>query len=194
MKINGKNYLLAEKRGCNFLDYDKNLGSDVGNYRVFIRFINDEGEEVSGDVTLNRKTGELSTQMYRYDAAANCYGFSYHWTNKRNTDSFRGYPYTLDGILRYVNDRSAEPYDEIKWVQTFTFDQDPGSNFTPSWKITDWARREHLEYWQVPMSGVRVKTYTGTWKYMMAKTRTHYGTLGPFERVTIFLEEAAPPV
>lgn len=107
-------------------------------------------------------------------------------------DSIDDYPYTIAGILRYVNDRSAEPYDEIKWVQTFSFEQKPGDNFTPSWKITDWAKREHLEYWEEPMSGVRVRTYTGTWKYMMAKTRTFQGTRGPFERVTIFLEDASP--
>ena len=192
MKINGKNYLLAEKRGCNFLDYDKNLGSDVGNYRVFIRFINDKGEEVSGDVTLNRKTGELSTQMYRYDAAANCYGFSYHWTNKRNTDSFHGYPYTLDGILRYVNDRSAEPYDEIKWVESFRFEQDPGDNFTPSSKIAEWARKEHLETWN-DMDGIKVKTYTGVYKYMMYRTRTFTTDWGTFERVRIYLEKTGDP-
>lgn len=192
MKINGKNYLLAEKRGCNFLDYDKNLGSDVGNYRVFIRFINDEGEEVSGDVTLNRKTGELSTSMSRYDAAANCYGFSYHWTNKRNTDSFHGYPYTLDGILHYVNDRSAEPYDEIKWVESFRFEQDPGDNFTPSSKIAEWARKEHLETWN-DMDGIKVKTYTGVYKYMMYRTRTFTTDWGTFERVTIYLEKTSDP-
>lgn len=192
MTINGKNYLLAEKRGCNFLDYDKNLGSDVGNYRVFIRFINDEGVEVSGDVTFNRKTGELSTSMSRYDGAANCHGFPYHWTNKRNTDSFHGYPYTLDGILQYVNDRSAEPYDEIKWVESFRFEQDPGDNFTPSSKIAEWARKERLETWN-DMDGIKVKTYTGVYKYMMYRTRTFTTDWGTFERVTIYLEKTGDP-
>lgn len=37
MKIGEKNYLLAEKRGCNFAPGDASTkGSDIGNYRVFI--------------------------------------------------------------------------------------------------------------------------------------------------------------
>lgn len=100
------------------------------------------------------------------------------------------YPYTIAGILKYVNERSAEPYDGIKWVCSFRFEQEPGANFTPSSKIIEFAKREHLEYWQPPASCVRVKTYTGVWKYMMARVRKFHGNAGPFERVTIFLEEA----
>lgn len=190
MRIGEKNYLLIEKRGCNFSPNDSSVkGLDVGNYRVYIRFVTKDGTEAEGDVLRFRGGRELATQMCRYDGAANCTGFPYHWS-RVNMDTNGGYPYTIDGILRYVNHRSAEHYDAIKWVETFTFDQEAGKNFVPSSKIAEWAKREHLDFWNT-MDGIRVKTYTGVWKFMMYKIRTFQGTKGPYERVTIFLEEGS---
>ena len=191
MRIGDKNYLLAEKRGCDFFSGDTSVkGSDVGNYRVLIRFIAKDGTEVCGDVMRFRGGMELASQMCRYDGAANCTGFPYHWMNSMNMDSHGSrYPYTIAGILEYVNDRSRERYDAIKWVRSFSFDQKPGENYTPSWKIAEWAKKEHLEYWQPAMSCLRVRMFGGVWKYFMSKVRTFQGTTGPFERVTIFLEE-----
>ena len=188
MRIGDKNYLLVEKRGCNFFQNDGSTkNSDVGNYRVFIRFIAKDGTKVCGDVSRFQGSEMLCADMCRYDDNGNCFGLVRHKPGEINYHAPRVYPYTIEGILRYVNDRSAEHYDDIKWVCSFTFEQKKGENFTPSSKIAEWAKREHLRHWY-HSGDIRVETYTGVWKYMMYVIRTFQGKTGPFERVTIFLE------
>lgn len=192
MKIGEKNYLLAEKRGCNFAPGDSSTnGSDIGNYRVFIWFINRDGEEVCGDITRHHSSVHMiGANMARIDGAANWHGYPYDWRKKLNYDGTFDIPFTREGILRYVNQRSAEPYDEVKWVTSFSFDQEPGRDFIPSSKIYKWAKQEHLESWN-DMDGIKVRTYTGVWKFLTYRIRVFQGTRGPFERVTVFLEEGS---
>lgn len=164
MKIGEKNYLLAEKRGCNFAAGDiSTKGSDIGNYRVFIRFINRDGEEVCGDITRHPgNTSMIGANMSRIDGVANWHGYPYDWRKNQQYDGTFNISYTKRGILQYVNRLSAEPYDEIKWVTSFSFDQEKGRNFTPSSEIYQWAKREHLESWN-DMDGIKVRTYTGVY-------------------------------
>lgn len=188
MRIGDKNYLLIEKRGCNFFAGDESVkGSDVGNYRVFIRFIDKSGREVCGDVARFRGGDTLSTQMCHYDSTGNCLGFWHDPLDPLPFDVSDTYPYTLAGILRYVNERSGEHYNDVKWVESFSFEQEPGANFVPGDKIAEWAQREHLESWY-EAGDIRVRTYTGVWKYLKYDTHPVRGRFHTFERVTIYME------
>lgn len=190
MRIGDKNYLLAEKRGMNFAPGDISVkNSDIGNYRVFIRFINKEGTEVCGDVMRYAKTGNISTNMCYYDGAENCRGFAYDWKKPVNYDLCdSAYPYTKEGILRFVNKRSDEGYTDIMFVESFSFTQKPGTGFDPEEKVKEWAKDNRLESWNNG-EGITVRLYTGTYRYMTTHTRTFSNKAGHYERVTIFLQE-----
>ena len=190
MRIGDKKYLLAEKRGMNFAPGDRSVkNSDVGNYRLFIRFINKEGAEVCGDIMRYPKTGNISTTMCYYDGEEICHGFPYHWKNPVNYDLCNSaYPYTKEGILRYVNKRSNEGYTDIMFVQSFSFTQESGSRFDIEAKIKEWIKDNRLESLDSG-EGITVKLYTGIYRYMMTHTRTFSSETGYYERVTVFLQE-----
>ena len=118
--------LYLEKRGCDFSesDQDARKRSDLGNYRLFLEFIDKDGRRVCGDVT----RGELRAEKWNkngtshktivttrnglythfcYEDHTGCYGY--------NTGPL-GDEFTQESVLRLVNKYSAITYDSIEIV------------------------------------------------------------------------------
>ena len=177
MKINGKNYLLLERRGC---EYFKNETPDtINNYRVCTaeRVPGKDGKEYFIEFTkwdrwhyrtTNKRTGaplkkgvmEI-TQRHALHIDTEYENKDGSWRNSRLEQVLnnRGYDYSESDILAAVNSISAVKYDGIKYVETFTATEH--GNFTPASVIYKWAKAHHLE--QIEN---RVKMYTGIYKYM----------------------------
>lgn len=166
MKINGKNYLLCEKRGCEFFKGDTiSKRSDMENYRVFIDIACADGTRVFGDLLranvydYTRKTPklvydcglgvDLQSDMYRYHPSCDA----------------REYDYTKAGVLSFVNKFSGNSFEDIKWVQSFEVIRPEGSNFTPASLIREWASKNHLET-NCAHGETIVEMYTGAYKYL----------------------------
>ncbi len=197
MTINGTNYLLLKGRGCPSFETDERAkASDVGNYRVFVRFTDKAGVDVYGDFLMgNRrrytdKTGKLlkkpvtisTTGIFSslcYENERGCFGY-------RPDLNLSAYSYTISDILAIVNAISAEHYDAIKWVESFDFVQPAGANFTPANQIVEWAKKNWLEVFNVYGEMV-VKFYTGQFKYLCYQVKPLDSEK---EKVTIILEAA----
>ena len=206
MYINGKNYLLLEKRGCNFFAADRSCGSDVGNYRVCTPYggiPGKNGRTYFLEFTLwrnrtklrysNKRTGKplknpvpeiinpirlhLVTEFEEGD-------LSYRDLKLEERISAENPSFTLSDILRITNDISTEQYDGIKWVESFQTTVPHGENFTPSMLIRRWAERNNL-HTENRYDALIVTLYTGTYKYL--SYRTHTGLIQ--DHVTILLEE-----
>lgn len=208
MTINGKNYLLLEKRSCNIDDSAlANTESDIGNYRVCTLgevISSKDGRKYFLEFSLwrdhsqprytNKHTGaplkhpvqeiinpvglHIDTQYTDEDGQS--------WRNlcleqrihKRNPS------YTTAEILAIVNEISAEHYDGIKWVHSFSETIKSNANFTPATLIATWAKKHHLEA-ESCFGELRIKLYTGIYKYMAYNIHN----FTDHDDVTIILEE-----
>lgn len=166
MLINGKNYLLLERRGCEFTKNDKiNNISDVGNHRLDTLDYDIQGEDgkkyfiefVHG---CNKNAGKLYISAC-YCTEVGC--FSNLKLEKRIND--KEYSYTEKNILKAVNSISAEKYDGIKYVVFFEFDG--SDNFTPHGVIY-----QHLKDYRNCKSRTDeygeqyIEEHTGEYKYL----------------------------
>lgn len=208
MIINGKNYLLLEKRGCNFNGgVPANTESGVGNYRVCTM-----GESIPGkdgrkyflEFSIwqnrsqprytNKRTGaplkhpvqeiinpiglHIDTQ-YTDDG-----GQSWRNLNLEQRIHKRNPSYTVAEILAIVNAISAEHFDGIKWICSFCDTVDHGANFTPAALISAYAKKNRLEV-KSRFGTLYLKLYTGTYKYLAYDVRS----FGSRDNVTVILEE-----
>lgn len=208
MNINGKNYLLLEKRGCNINGgVPTNTKSDVGNYRV-----SSMGETIPGkdgrkyflEFSLwqnrsqprytNKRTGaplkhpvqeiinpiglHIDTQ-YTDES-----GQSWRNLNLEQRTHKRNPSYTTSEILAIVNEISAEHYDGIKWVCSFRETVEHGANFTPAALISTYAKRNRMET-KSRYGNLLLKLYTGTYKYLAYDIHS----FGSRDSVTVILEE-----
>ena len=166
MNINGINYLLLERRGCEFFKGDTiNQRSDVGNYRVYAEFTDKDGKKVFGDMMrANIYDNSKKSRPLVYDAGLSVDFQISRYVYSPEADP-RGYDYTKADILRFVNKIANEHFDEIKWVHRFDVDMEKGANFTPATLIHNYAKDNHLETSNV-YGEVRIKMYTGEYKYL----------------------------
>ena len=206
MYINGKNYLLLEKRGCNFFVGDQSCGSDVGNYRVctpYERIPGKNGRTYFLEFSLwrnqakirysNKRTGKPLKNPVReiinpiglhLDTEFEEGDLSYRDLKLEERISAENPSFTLSDILRVTNDISTEHYDGIKWVESFQTTVPHGENFTPSMLIRRWAERNNLHV-ENRYNGLVVTLYTGTYKFLSYRTQTGLTR----DHVTILLEE-----
>lgn len=212
MMYNGKNYLMFERRGCEFWKDDKaNEESDIGNYRITT-----PGEIVPCKNGRNycfefgcydrynwRKTNKrngkplqkavkelvmttathIDTQFTDYSETK--YGLSY--SDCAMEREFYEVPmkYTKANILAYINSVSAEHYDEIMFVDTFQFEEPKTANFVPASKIIEWAKAHKVDYCNA-LDGIVVYLATGKYKYSHYKIEQAHKPEN--EIVTIYLE------
>lgn len=178
MMINGKNYLLLERRGCEFWPGEpENKESDIGNYRVctpwemipgkdgntyFLEFgmwKRQEGKKAATTYQLH-----LDTQYTGSD------GYSLRNLNMEKPYNGNPKPYTTASILEIVNAISADHYDAIKWVYTFEARRPHGANWTPASLIYEWAKANRLQI--ADNYGTKeVTLYSGTYKYLCYSIR-----------------------
>ena len=187
MIINGKDYLLCEKRGCEFFKGDTiRERSDMENYRVFIDVECADGVRVFGDLLrcnvydYTKKNprliydcglaADLQSDMYRYHPSADP----------------KEYEYTKKDVLRFVNAFSGNHFEEIKWIQTFDATIEKGANFTPASLVIDFAKKHSLET-TCAYGETVVNMYTGSYKYLCYKVTPINEKL---DRVTITMEQA----
>lgn len=209
MIINGKNYLLLEKRGCNINGgVPANTESDVGNYRVCTL-----GEAIPGkdgrnyflEFSLwqnrrqprytNKRTGaplkhpvqevinpiglHVDTSFTDERGQTRCDLSLEQRIHKQNPS------YTTAEILAIANEISAEHYDSIKWVCSFRETVEHGANFTPAALISAYAKKNRLEV-KSRFGALYLKLYTGTYKYLAYDVRS----FGSRDNVTVILDEA----
>lgn len=186
------NYLCMIRRGCMFTAADSGK-SDIGNYRVFTRFIDKDGVEVCGDFSrgnvydFSRKTPKLvnewalATDLQHED-------FRGCWQYRPAVDN-RGYSYTKSDILAFVNKIANNNFDEIKWIEQIEVIIDKGANFTPAGLIRDWAKRNRINYENTRYGDTVLKLYTGNYKYMSYQIEDIPHDHSK-EKVIITLEEA----
>lgn len=205
MRINGKNYLLLEKRGCNLCEEDRDIGIDVGNYRVCTSYgliPGKNGREYFLEFTLwrnrtklrytHKRTGKplknpvpeiinpiglcLNTEFSEGELA-------YRDPKLEERISAENPSFTISDILRVTNDISTEHYDGIKWVESFQTIVPHGDNFTPSSLISGWAERNNLPT-ENRGDTLAVSVYTGTYKFLSYSIQP-----GPVQDLVTFLLE-----
>lgn len=187
MYINGTNYLLLERRGCEFFRGDTiSQRSDVGNYRVYVEFTDKEGRKVCGDMMrANIYDHSKKSCPLIYDAGLAADFQVSHYVYSPSTDA-RRYDYTKNDILRFINGIANEQFEEIKWVQRFEAKVNKGANFTPSTLIYEFAKQNHLETTNV-YGEMIVKMYTGNYKYLCYDIDESSGS---YDKITVTLEMA----
>ena len=139
--------LRLEKKGCNFMPYDKELQelSDIGNYRVctgFNRIKTKDGREFFLEFTRmpNKNTVIVDTEFET--STGDCYR---DLEIEKKLNEVRR-PYTKQSILEIVNEISVDHYESIEWYESFDFVQEKGKNFGPAWEMVEWAKRNHIDY------------------------------------------------
>lgn len=188
MIINGKNYLLLERRGCEYLKDE--TPDTINNYRVctaekiqgndgimyFVEFTKWDKWQYG---TTNKRT---IVQRHALHIDTEYEDENGSWRNSRLEQALnnRGYDYSEGDILAAVNSISAVKYDGIKYVETFTVTEH--GNFTPASVIYKWAKAHRLE-----QIGNKVKMYTGIYKYMAYNIDNSKAE----NNLTIFLEKIA---
>lgn len=187
MIINGKNYLLCEKRGCEFFKGDTiRERSDMENYRVFIDIDCADGTRVFGDLlrrSVYNHTKKNPRLVYDCGLASDLQSDIYRYHPSANADE---YEYTKRDVLAFVNKFSGNDFEEIKFVQCFEVRNEKGANFTPAKLIHEWANKNHLKT-SCAHGETVVDMYTGRYKYLGYKIRP---AEEGFERVTIIMEAA----
>lgn len=208
MIINGKNFLLLEKRGCNF-----NGGvpvatkSDVGNYRVCTL-----GETIPGKDGRNyflefslwqnrsqpRYTNKRTGAPLKHPAQEIINPIGLHIDTQYTDESGQSWrnlnleqrihkrnpSYTAAEILAIANEISAEHYDGIKWAHSFRETIDHAANFTPAALISAYASKNRLEI-ESRFGTLYIRLYAGTYKYLAYDVRS----FGSRDNVTVILEE-----
>lgn len=187
MTINGINYLLLEKRGCEFFKGDPiRERSDMENYRVFMDIRHADGYRICGDL--------LRGNLYDFtkknpplinDCILSVDLQSGHLKYTPSIDP-RDYLYTKSDVLRFVNKMSGNSFDDIKWVQRFDVCIDKGANFTPSSLIHKWANKNRLKTY-CSYGDTIVEMYTGKYKYLCYEIKSIDEKT---DRVTLTMEEA----
>ncbi|MBR4577323.1 MAG: hypothetical protein IKO25_08970 [Clostridia bacterium] len=120
--------LYLEKRGCDFSKDDEaaRRESDLGNYRLFLEFIDKDGRRVCGDVqrrTIREDRWNEKKQTREWNKVISEYGLGIHWQYE-NYKGCYGYPLDPFGrfrkadVLRLVNSVSAVQYDAVEIVDT----------------------------------------------------------------------------
>lgn len=112
--------LYLQKRGCDFFHDDEVASqSDLGNYRLFLEFIDRDGKRICGDVmrgdrreVINGKAKTVSRNGLYTDFGYQCHRGCYHYV----TDVGCVGEYTQADVLRLVNRHSAVQYDSIAIV------------------------------------------------------------------------------
>lgn len=185
---NDKNYLLFERRGCEFWKDDKaRQESDIGNYRITT-----PGEIVpckNGRVycfefgsynrydyrTVSKKDGSqlknpvkeltMTTAMHISTQFTDEKGLS--WGDLKMESEFRSTPvkYTEANILKWVNSVATVKYDAIKYVHSFEIEIKPGENFTPATKIHEYMTAHKIPEIIGAYGEKRYKLYTGIYQY-----------------------------
>ena len=205
MTINGKNYLLLEKRGCNFFAEDQSCGSDVGNYRVctpYSMIPGKNGREYFLEFTLWRNRPKLRYSNKRtgkplknpVPEIINPIGLHLNTSFREGDSSYRDLKleervsaenpsFTVSDILRVTNDISTEHYDGIKWVESFQTIVPHGDNFTPASLIRGWAERNNLPT-ENRGDTLAVSVYSGTYKFLSYSIQP-----GPVQDLVTFLLE-----
>ena len=208
MEINGKNYLLLEKRGCNFWDDDEiSKLSDCGNYRIGCYYdlvpgvdgnkycFEFGGYDKKAYKKTNKRTGEPLNkpviELVRKNALHIDSEFENEcgsWRNCKLEEEAQkaGYNYTLADILKFVNSVSTVKYDGIKFIHAFdNIKIESGANFTPSTLIHEYCAAHNLEEKNGAYFEKTVKLYSGEYKYMAYEVKPGNGC----DLVTIYLEE-----
>lgn len=189
MKINGTNYLLLERRGCDYLPGDEiATRSDVGNYRVFVRFTDKNGVEVCGDFGRGNVYDTTKEKLKVVNDIALYSDLQYEdergaWRYTPAVDT-KAYTYNLSDILSFVNAIAAERYDAIKWVEHIEVMQEEGANFTPAGKIKEYAEQNRMEISE-RYGNTILHTSTGDYKYLSYRIEPKQNGK---EKVTITLE------
>lgn len=212
MVINGKNYLLLERRGCEYCGNDKGK-DDINNYRVGSYDYSITGKDGRNYIiefgsrdavnwrTTNKRTGKplkkavcemvlnnalrIDTQ---YDEDKDGSGFISSWRNLKMEQEFYKalpVPYCQQSILNFVNSISAEHYDAIKWVYTFETTRPAAANWTPAGLIHELASRYHLEERQ-PYGTLEIKAGRDWWKFLCYQIEAGNKALA---KVTVYLEK-----
>lgn len=187
MIINGIDYLLCVKRGCEFFKGDPiRSKSDMENYRVFIDVECTDGVRVFGDL-MRRNVYDYSGKhpkfVYDCGLAADLQSDMYRYHPSADANQ---YEYTKRDVLRFVNDFSGNNFSEIKWVECFDAVIDKGANFTPAHLIKEFAEKHHLKT-NCDYGETIVEMYTGNYKYLCYKISSLNETK---DRVTVTMERA----
>lgn len=187
MIINGVDYLLCEKRGCEFFTGDPiRKKSDMENYRVYIDIECDNGTRVFGDLlraNVYDYTKKRPRLIYDCGLAADLQSDMYRYHPQADQ---KEYEYTKRDVLRFVNKFSGNNFQEIKWVQHFDAVINKGANFTPANLIREFATKNHLKT-NCDNGETVVEMYTGNYKYLCYKISSLGETK---DRVTVTMEQA----
>lgn len=187
MIINGKNYLLLERRGCEFFKNDDiNNYSDVGNYRLTT-----PGEIVRGKD--NKFYCLEFTQYERYNyrklslrggkplkhpvkelVNINALHTATEYSNERGSWAnlalegelhSKNYSFAEKDILNAANDVSAVQFDAIKYVENITVRVPQNKNFTPANLMLRYAEQHHLQT-SYYYDALILHCYSGAYRYL----------------------------
>lgn len=208
MVINGKNYLLLEKRGCNFTPGDKETEkSDCENYRIgayYERIKAENGRDYILEFTgwnkwqyrkTNKRTGKPLKKPVTEIIHENALHVDTEFENDRGcwrdcalekTVYNSDLAFTLADILTFTNSISVEKYDGIKFIHAFeNIPVEYGKDFTPAQLIREYCEQHKITMEQTYYFENVVKLYTGYYKYLCYDIKPGNGC----ELVTIYLEE-----
>lgn len=119
--------LYLEKRGCDFFESDERVReSDLGNYRLFMEFIDKEGKRVCGDVSCGqvreecwnkRKTQKKWVVVSQIGLYAHLQYENYKGTWVYPLPYNSDLRYTKADVLKLVNSVSAVKYDGVEILE-----------------------------------------------------------------------------
>jgi len=206
MKINGKHYLLLERRGCEFFKGDdvKEL-SDVGNYRVCTpdeMIVANNGKtyffEFSHYERYNyRKVSKKGNRPLKHPIKElvnpNALHISTQFSNPQGcfadlvleTEFYnKNYSYTEADILTVINSVSRTQFDAIKYVETITVSIPINQNYTAAQLMYKYAKTHNLKttYYYDTLT---IDLYCGKYKYLCFHKKTVYAD---HEDITLILE------
>ena len=212
MYINGKNYLLLERRGCEYFKPDEGR-DNIGNYRVGSYDHSIKGKDgrsyilefCSRDAWRVRKTNKRTGQPLKHPVAEitmkNALGISTEYEEDKEGSGYKmsyrngqlerdfysaaPVPYCIESILEFVNNISVDYYDGVMWVESFETTRPVAKNWTPAGLVLEWAKAHKLEVLQSKYSETFVKLYSGNYKYLCYQIES-----GNKEnaKITVFLE------
>lgn len=193
MIINNKNYLLLERRGCEYFKDDAGR-DDIGNYRVgsyenriSAKDGNDYILEFCGyDYNIVRRTNKrtgaplkkpiIETVMKNalhvdteFETIIPGEKFLSSWRNSALEKEYRdtgAHPYCRASILDFVNSISVDKYDDIMFVETIETTRPAALNWRPADLVIDYAKRNNKEYRRDKYGNTYIKLYTGEYKYL----------------------------
>ena len=107
--------LYLRKRGCDFFMNDPELpeNKEIGNYRVYAEFEDEDGSLIQGDFMLRRiwthPRKPPTHYCLTYDLQRNCCVYHFPFSTEN-------IPYTFAGILESVNRVSPVKYDKCEFT------------------------------------------------------------------------------